>query len=358
MRKTNIFRFAWIIALIGLFGFESLQAQETNDNSLWSLEKCIIYAKENNISIQRQKLNIELAEKNLLESKLSYVPTLNAAANNVINWGQTIDRYTNQFATNSTRSNNFSLSAQLDLFSGFQKLHNLKQKQLALQINQYNVDKMIDDVSLNITTYYLQVLFYKELVKVAQSQLEITKMQVSRTQKLVDAGTLAKGDLYNIQAQEATEELNLVETENNLEISMLTLAQLLDLNNEAHFDIEQPDLDVEAEMTPASSGAVYDYAVNHQPEILAAELNVDQTDVEIKLAKSQYYPSLNLYGTWATGYSGAAQEAFNTQMGLYPMGIVQNTMDTVMGFTSFSDYRTSPLATKLRTTTTKALAFI
>lgn len=361
MRKMQLFKqLSPAIFIIGLMlspVFSEAQQAGTAPDEPWSLEECIEYAKENNISIQRQRLYIEQAETNLKESKYSFAPTLSASANHVINWGQTVDRYTNQFASSSTQSNNFSLSSQFDLFNGFTKLNTLKQRQLQLQINQYEVDKMIDDVSLNITTYFLQVLFYREMVKTTETQLQTTQLQVERTEKLVEAGTLARGDLYNIQAQAAAEELNVVESQNQLEISLLTLAQILDLNNEAYFDIESPELDIEAEVNPTTAQGVYEYAVKHQPEIKAAELGVDEAEAQIKLARGQYYPSLNLYASWATGYSGAAKEGFNPQLSLMPIGIVQNTMDTVMGFNYNYDYRTKSFSDQISDNDNKSIGF-
>ncbi len=351
-KKIIVFVMAVLIATAGF-----AQTAPGDEQEPWSLEACINYAKENNISIKRQRLNIDLAEKNLSESKYSFAPTLNASANSIINWGQTIDRYTNQFASTSVQSNDFSISTRLDLFNGFQKLNTLKQRQLQLQISRYNVDKMVDDVSLNITTYYLQVLFYRELVRTTQAQLQTTQLQVERTQKLVQAGTLAKGDLYNIQAQAAAEELNVVEAENNLQISMLTLAQLLDLNNEAYFEIDQPEVDIEAEVNATSATAVYDYAVKNRPEIKAAEAGVDEALVQMKIARGTYYPSLSLYGSWGTGYSGAAKEAINPQMKTMPIGFVQNTMDTVMGFTYDYDYETKSFGDQIKDNNNQTLGF-
>ncbi len=174
---------------------------------VWTLEDCIEYALTNNIDVKQQMLSIKNGEETLLQSKLVLLPDLNGYASHGYNWGQTIDQYTNEFATARVRSNNFYLSSQFTIFNGLQQMNQIRKNEMDLMATKYSVDKFMDDVSMNIAAAYLQILYYGELKRVAEAQLDITQQQVDRTQKMVEAGTLARGDLLLIEAQLATEEL-------------------------------------------------------------------------------------------------------------------------------------------------------
>jgi outer membrane protein len=141
--------------------------------SSWSLEKCIEYAYENNIDIKKQQLFVKSAEKDLLQSKANFLPDLNGFLTHSYNYGQTIDPYTNEFATDRVQSNNFNIQSNWVLFNGFQILNSYKQSKLGLEAAKYDVDKLMDDISLSIANAYLAILYAEELLAVAQSQLDV-----------------------------------------------------------------------------------------------------------------------------------------------------------------------------------------
>lgn len=282
----------------------------------WSLEQCINYARDNNLNVRKQLLNVKIADASLLQSKAALLPNLNGSANHVYNWGQTIDMYTNQFATERVQSNNFYIQSQVTLFNGFQKLNQIRYNQLNLMVNKLSVEKTINDISLNVVTFYLQTLFYIELEKTSKQQWEVTKQQVEKIRKMVDAGTMAQGELFNIESQAATEELAWIEARNNLSISYLTLSQLLDLNNQPDFSIEIPDISRIglSENIPAPK-EVFDYAAENQPDVKGYKVNLEMAMRSLKIAKGGYSPSLTLGGSWGTGYSGAVKtKSFSDQI--------------------------------------------
>ncbi|NTV83051.1 MAG: TolC family protein [Bacteroidales bacterium] len=208
----------------------------------WTLEDCINFALDSNINIKKQVLMVESQKAQLLQDYLIMLPDLNAGATHGYNWGQTVDRYTNQFATSRVQSNNFYLGTQFNLFQGLRQVNTVNQAKLNYEAIQYDLDLMMDDISIAVAGYYLDILFNQEILAVAKAQLEITQQQVNRMQKMVDAGTLARGDLLNIEAQLATEELQVVEAENRLTISYLSIQQLIDHPYSAAFKIETPEL--------------------------------------------------------------------------------------------------------------------
>ncbi|MEN8224204.1 MAG: TolC family protein [Bacteroidota bacterium] len=310
MRSQNSLSFlkqistaAFLIASLLIMSSFQMKAQ-----SLWSLQDCIDYAFEHNLDIKKQVLVVETSKANLFQSKMNTLPSVNAGASLVNNWGRTIDQFTNEFATERVRSDNMYVQGSITLFSGLQKINRIKRNQLSLDYSQFYLDNLMDDISLTVAGYYLDILFNKELLMVAREQQEVTQQQVSRMEKLVAAGTLAKGDLLNIQAQAALEELQVVEAENRLEISFLSLMQLIDYPVNEAFEVQVPRLrSVESPSIDITSDQIYGYAIMNRPEVKLAELGVDIAHKDISIARGQQSPVLSLSGSWGTGYSGLNQ---------------------------------------------------
>ena len=292
-----------VLVCFSLISFQA-KAQEA-----WSLQKCIEYALENNISVKQNELNADLAKENYNQSIANMAPSLNAGASHSYNWGQRIDPFTNTFATNRVRSNNLYISSQVTLFSGLQLQNTLKQNSLNYLAGKYDVEKMKNDIVLNVATAYLNVLFAQELLGVAKTQKSITEAQVIRTQKLVDAGTLALGSLLDLQAQLASDELTIVNTENQLAIALLTLSQLMNIKVGSDFTIVRPQLEIPANPILAENPEqIYQFALSNQPSIKSSETKVLSAEKGVKIAKGTAYPSITMSGSVGTGYSGLSQK--------------------------------------------------
>jgi outer membrane protein len=286
----------------------NVQGQE---GKVWTLEECINYALDHNINIKKQYLNINFQEEVLMQSKLGMLPNFNGYASHGYNWGQRVDPFTNQFATDRVRSNNLYLQGDLNLWSGFQQLNLVKKNKLDFQKAQFDADFFKDDISISVATEYLQTLYYLEFVEMAVNQLDITNQQVERTQKLVDAGTLAKGDLLTIEAQQASEELSLVDAENSLSLAYLNLSQLMELQTPEGFQIDKPELGLIDQPEMYTPDKLYTTAVETRPEIKSAEMGVESSEMDLKIARGAYYPRLSLSGSIGSGYSGANQIGSN-----------------------------------------------
>ncbi len=276
------------------------------ERTVWSLEDCVNHALENNLRIQQQKLGVEVARENLQQSQANRLPSLNANASHNYNYGRMLDPITNEFSTERVQTNNFSLSSGMTLFSGFQVRNNIERDRFDLLASEYDVATMENDISLAVASSYLQILFAREMVEMAANQLEITRQQVDRTAKLVDAGTLARGSLLTIQAQEATEELQLVNAENQLRIAYLELMQLLDLREDVDFEVEVPEVElIPSETIQFSPMQIFDTAAQIQPSIISADMQVASAEKTHEIARGGRYPRLGLSGSMATGYSEA-----------------------------------------------------
>lgn len=317
LKITGIF-----IVFLFLFPFTTITAQEpgikaqdTADikSKTLTLEQCIEYALKNNIQIKQSELNTEIADINLEQSQVSLLPSLNANASHSYNFGRTIDRFTNQFASQQVLSQNFGLSSDVVLFNGLQTINTIHQNRYTYLSSKYNVDKMKNDISLNVATAYLQILYNIESVENARNQMGITTAQSERSKKLVDAGSIARGAYLDILAQLATEELNLTNAENQLNISYLALAQLLNLSNSSGLRIVKPEISVEGQpLLNNDATQVYNAALENLPEMKSANYGVKSADKGLDVAWGGLSPRLVLSGSYGTGYSGLSKELTGT----------------------------------------------
>lgn len=333
-----------VLSLSWVLLFAAFQA---NAQKVWTLEECIEHALSHNIQVKQQQLQVATGEATLKQDKLNLLPSLNGFASHGYNWGKTIDLYTNEFATKRTQSNDFSLGSSLTLFDGFQKLNKMRQSQLDLEATHYDVDKFMDDISLSIATAYLQILFYKENLHIADNQLEATNLQVGRLTKLVKAGATAEGDLYNLKAQQAAEQTAVTDAHNNLSIAYLTLSQMLDLPSAEGFEIESPDLEMGSQtVLTANPQQVYEYALEHQPDIKSSEIKLRSAEYILKQAQGGVYPTLTLQSSIGTGYSEIASQAQHTTFTEQLGDNVNKSLSLRMTVPIFNGYATSTATAK------------
>lgn len=276
------------------------------------LDKCIEIAWENNLQLQQQRLSVDLAQENLLQSRASMFPSLNASVSHSYNFGRTVDPFTNEFATETIRSNNFGVSSGVNLFSGLQTQNTIRQSRYELEANKFDLDRSYNDIALMVASAYLNILFAKELLDIVESQADITRQQLDRTTRLVEAGTLPRGAILNIQAQLATEELQIVNAENQLDLAYLNLRQIMFLPGDEEFAIEIPVIDIDLqESTPYSPMQVYSVAVLNQPEVKSAEMRIMGAERGLAVARGGRSPVLSLRASYGTGYSEASLEIFD-----------------------------------------------
>ncbi len=324
-QKSRLYSFVFLSSLLSA----PLAAQTTG--SAWTLQQCVDYALKNNIQIRQSQLNAEISKENFVQSQASALPSLNGNVSHSYNFGRTIDPFTNTFATDKVLSQNFYLSSSVTLFSGFQTYNTIRQNKMVYLASQYDITKTTNDISLGIASAYLQVLFAQELRNIARSQAEVTLKQVERTRKLLEAGSVAKGTLLDIQSQLAAEELNFTNAQNQLDIATLSLVQLLNLEKAEGFSIVKPDLaDPSESLLGASPSQVYSTAVQRQPEIKSAEYRLLSSERGLSAARGGMSPRISLSGSYGTGYSGASKRiAGSPAFNFAPNGDFTSGGDTV-----------------------------
>ncbi len=301
-----------------ILAFGTLQAQES-----WDLRKCIDYALENNIRIQQQAVSTDYYGNELNQAKFNRLPSVNGNLSNSFNFGRSL-QYDNTYADFNSNQTSGSLSANITLINGLVLKHSVDKANYDLKASLEDLQKAKDDIMLNVSAAYLQILFSEELVQVAQDQLEVTKLQIERTRKLVDAGSLAKGSLLEIEAQFAQEELNLVNEQNNLQLSYLNLYQLLELPATEKFVIEQPVLPVvSANRTMLNSMDVFKNAVQVRPEVKGAEFRLSSFKEQVAIERGNLYPSLSFGIDYYNSYNNQyryQQTNDNPNPGKIPLG--------------------------------------
>lgn len=306
-----------------ILGTGSVLAQK-----VWTLEECINYAFENNIQIQQSRLQTQTAEVNLAQSKLDFIPSANASGSLGNSWGRA-QSLSGLYMNQTTLTNNFGVNANIDVFNGFSKWNTLKKNQIDYESSRYQSEEMENNIALMLTQAYLTILFNHEMLAVAEEQLDVTKKQINRTEQLVEAGTLPKGDMLELKAQGASEETNLISAQNTLDLSYLDLKQILDLSADTDFDVDFPDLDVTKENNIIPSAQVYAKAVDIMPEIKAEELNLLSTEKSIQIAKASLYPSLSLSGGINTSYYSTAKDLITQSNIPYWNQLDQNTSEYI-----------------------------
>lgn len=282
-----------------------------------NLKQCIDYALENNLSIQQIDLDKNISINNLEQEKLSRLPNLNASSSYNFSFGRTNDLRTNKFVNTNQQRGSFGFSSSVDLFKGFTKKNTLIDYRFQLDAMLKDIDKLKDDLSLRITSLYLNVLFKKELIHVSSEQLELSKKQIERSKKLIQAGSLAKGALYQQQAQFAKEELSLVRAQNDLTLALLDLAQLMNIKDIDSFDVKIPLLPtIVANKSLLSHKSIFQKALNIRPEIEAAKLRLESYNTRLKIAKGTAMPTLSLSAGWGVSYSDSFYDATGAKMSL------------------------------------------
>lgn len=298
---------------------------------VYDLSTCIDLAVQNNISLKVARLGVEMQKNNMQQARAAMLPTLNANASHGYNWGQTVDLYTNQFASERVQTNNFYVQSGVTLFNGFRLLNIAAQQHAGLTAKRLDCDKAANDIMLNVATAYLQVLYNTEQLAVAEGQCSITRQQVTRIKQLVETGMRPKGELLTLEAQLASEEASVVRAENLLSMSYLILSQLLNLDPGTTFQVMKPESTGKepAETLLLSPVEIFRYANDHLPQVQSASLQVRMADLGLKAAKGGVLPSLHLNASMGTGFSGARKDYTYSVAGYKPNGMFTSGFDTV-----------------------------
>lgn len=275
-----------------------------SQEKVWSLEECIQYAIDNNIQIKQQVLQTRFQENSLEQSKLSLLPTLNGQASHNYSFNRTLDQTTYQYVDQNGQSNQFYLGGNLNLFNGLQNYNTIKKNKYQLLESELDLQSLKNNISLNIALAFLQILLNSELVNTTNNQLQITRQQIEKTRKMYEAGSIAKGNLLQIEAQAASEELQLITLKNQLSISYLNLTQMLELQSPEGFNIIIPEITIDTSMAITGNvNTIFEEARGIRPEIKSAEMNLTARELDLKIAQGARSPRISMNHSISTMYS-------------------------------------------------------
>ncbi|GAA4301327.1 TolC family protein [Compostibacter hankyongensis] len=281
------------------------RAQET-----WSLTRCIQYAREHNIQIKQQVLQKRLADLTLKQSRLSQIPSLNGNVNYGFNFGRSVNPTTYEFDNTQFNSGNIGVNSSVTLFNFFQKRNTIAADKYAAQAADATVQKLFNDVSLNIATAYLQMLQAREQVKVSEEQVSLTQHQLENTTKQVEAGSLPESNRADLIAQLARDSSDLITNQNSATMAVLQMKALLNLDFETEFEPEIPEnIDDIPLLNLLATGPrqIYEGALAVQPQLKADSFQILSSEKRVDAAKSALYPSIALSGGIGSNYASATR---------------------------------------------------
>lgn len=279
----------------------------------WTLEECVTYALQNNISIKQSSFDAELAEITKKDAIGRFLPSANANASHSWNIGLNQNITTGLLENQTTQFTSAGLNVGVDIYKGMQNQNQLRRANLTKIASQYQLTKMQEDVSLNVVNAYLQILFNKENLKVQKEQLALDTKQLQRTNELVEAGVVAKGDLLDVKATLATDNQRLIAAENNLLLSKLSLGQLLQLADFKDFDIADENIGVQdSPVLLEEPNSILKKAKETRTELKLAQINLQLAEKDIQIAKGAYQPSLQGFYGFNTRATNSDRILFNS----------------------------------------------
>lgn len=297
-----------------------LSAQEK-----WSLQQCVDYAIQNNISVKQADIQARLDKLTLDQSKMALYPSANSQHSTGYQFGRSIDPTSNQFTTNEILFANHNLNLNMDLFNWFRKKNTIEVNKYAAAASVAKMEKARNDIALNVANAYLAALLNKEQIRVSEVQLSQSREQVANIQKQVNAGALPELNLAEMQTQLSNDSATLITAKANHTLSLLQLKALLNMDAAQSFDVVSPPIEtipVEplAALEPA---AVFASALENLPQQKINELNVKAAQKNVLVAKAALYPSLSFFGGLGSRYSNAQKLIPNNfQMTSVPIGAV------------------------------------
>jgi len=286
--------------LIILLYFVLTPNQYITAQKRWTLSDCIQYAHNNNLDIKRQRIATEIQSIDLQTQQLSRLPDLNINGTQKFDFGRSLNRENTYDDTNSQNSS-FSLSTEVPLFTGLKTTHTIEQKKLELNVFHADLEKIKNNIAMQIAVNYFQILLNKEIASIAKEQITLSHELVEITETLAAHGKVASSQVYDVQAQQANDELNATKALNTLRLSVVDLIQLLELKDIDAFDIETIQEEIFTFFIQ-NPNEIYAMATEIMPEIKSAVLSEESNRKTIKIAQSGYYPTLSFIAGISSNY--------------------------------------------------------
>ncbi|RLD30295.1 MAG: TolC family protein [Bacteroidetes bacterium] len=295
----------------------SLSAQ----NKIWTLQECVNYALENNITIKKSENTLLINEQDIIGAKGNFLPSVSGSLGERMSIGSGFDPVSNQrINSQTTHSFNYNFSVNQNVFNGFRTTNLYKQSQLNFETNQLELNRIKDDISLNVANSYLNVLFNKERLETAQAQYNFSNKQLQQVKDLVDAGVQPRANIFDAEATLSSDAQSVTVAENNYTLSLLSLSQLLQVPfegfNVAIIEVDNPS----AALMYNDINPILNYAFENRHEIKVAQKDIENSELSTEISKSGYYPSVSVsYGfgsVWSESKNDFIKQAFFRELDL------------------------------------------
>jgi outer membrane protein len=288
-----------------------------NSQEVWNLERCVQQALQSNFQIKQSEILVAQSKISLTQSQLERFPSLGLNSSLGFNFGRSVNPSTYTFETRNTTYQSLSANSQVTLYNGGRVNNTISQNKSKLQATKYDMEQVINTVSLSVAQSYLQVLLNEEQLDASIKRLNQAKDQLIRTDKLIQAGALAKNTRLDILAQLSRNEQTVVSNQNNVDLSYFNLKQLLVLDPEFNMKIEKPSTTIPDDARPELYilKSIYEIAVNNQPQIKAGDYKQKSAELGVKISKAGLLPSLDASGSLSSNYSNTLPDFAKAQQG-------------------------------------------
>lgn len=284
--------------------FALLAVFTAHGQKVLTLDECISIALENNISIKTARNNAISARAGYTQSKMNFLPSLNAGASHTWNEGLQFDNTSGSLVNTTILSGGGSISTNVTLFNGFQNVFTMKQNRLLLEASEKAIEGSIQSIESQVVAQFLTVISTRENLKIQQQTKDLLQEQLSREEKREKAGVGDMEQVYSFRSQVAAQNLTIVNISNSLESAELALVQLLLLDAADDYEFEgitTDDAELEKEME--AYGSVYDKALSFSPDVKSAELNLEANKQAYKMSQLAWLPSLGLRASYGSNWS-------------------------------------------------------
>jgi outer membrane protein len=282
-----------------------------------TLQQCVDTALQRNRNVKQQEIARQARQIDYEQARQNLLPNLNASVGQNYTFGRSLTADNTYQSANSSRSS-FSISSSVTLFDGMRMKYNIDARRADVNASEAELAKIRKDIELNVTVAYLQALMYKENELTARNQTALSELKIEQKKILVDAGKVPEGELFELKAQLAREELTLTQASNNYQLALLDLAQIIELEDFKNMDVEIPSALMNSELTLLPEGSNLDLVLQNRPEMKAAGFRLKSNEKNVDIARSALYPSLSMGAQMGTGYynlQGIANKPFDQQMG-------------------------------------------
>lgn len=291
-----------------------------------TLEQCVQMAFDNNRSLKQGEIQNAVNVVNYEQARKDLLPNLNASAGQRFSFGRSLGA-DNVYQSANSSSSSFGISSNINLFDGLRMKYNIDARRSELQTSMAEMEKLKQDIALSVSSGFLQVLLNKELLKLAEAQLQFTEIKIEERRKQIDNGKMAEGEIYELVAQQAKEKQQLTQANIRLKLSLLDLAQIIEYPNFETLDVIVPQNLLDNELAMLNADAVLKNAVQNHPDVLVAQRKIESANTNIKMAQSLYYPSLGFGAQLGSGYynlNGFPNDSFAKQ--------INTNLSTTLGF--------------------------